>query len=112
MQDEVFADSIGEITVSGQTVRIDIASLSPTDRDSNNNPTLRFRMRVIMPVDGFVNAVELMQKVVRSLAEADLAARKPEPERSDGLAAFPSIGRTAVEATPTPMNASPNFRSG
>ncbi|MCE4226827.1 hypothetical protein HCU64_24105 [Methylobacterium sp. C25] len=112
MQDEVFADSIGEITVTGHTVRIDMASLSPTDRDSNNNPTLRFRMRVVMPVDGFANAVELMQKVVGSLADADLVARKPEPERTDGLTTSFSLDRTAIDAAPRPINASPNFKSG
>lgn len=110
MQDEIFVDSVGEITVTGQTVRIDMASLSPTDRDPNNNPTLRFRMRVIMPVDSFGNAVELMQKVVHSLADANLVARKLESEGSDGSATF-SLGRSPTDASSEPINASPNFRS-
>ena len=112
MQDEIFADSIGEITVTGHTVRIDMVSLSPIDRDANNNPTLRFRMRVVMPVDAFANAVELMQKVLRGLVDADVVTRKPEPDRPDGLASFPSLGRAAADAAPGSINASPNFRSG
>ncbi len=37
MHDELYADGIGEITVSGTTVRIDLVSLSPTERDQNRS---------------------------------------------------------------------------
>ena len=37
MSTELYADGIGEITVTGTIVRIDLMSLSATERDSDNN---------------------------------------------------------------------------
>jgi hypothetical protein len=52
MRDDVFADGIGEITVTGTTVRIDLVSLSATERDADNKPKSVFRQRIVMPVAG------------------------------------------------------------
>ena len=41
--DEIYSDGIGEITVTGPIVRIDLVSLSPQQRDASNNPTPVFR---------------------------------------------------------------------
>ena len=67
MTQELYADGIGEITVTGTIVRIDLMSLSATERDANNNPRPAFRQRIIMPVDAFANAVDLMQKALNGL---------------------------------------------
>jgi hypothetical protein len=70
MQDEVYSDGISEISITGPIVRIDLMSLSPADRDANNNPKPMFRQRIVMPVEAFANSVELMQRVVKGLIEA------------------------------------------
>ena len=67
MTQELYADGIGEITVTGSIVRIDMMSLSATERDDKNNPKPVFRQRIIMPVDAFANAVDLMQKEIERL---------------------------------------------
>jgi len=101
MQQDIYADGIGEITITGMVVRIDFVSLSATERDANNNPKSVFRQRVVMPVDAFANAAELMQKVLAGLVEAGAVRRNaphleaPEPP-------------PAVHAEPRP-NGSPNF---
>ena len=41
MNQELYADGIGEITVTGSIVRIDLVSLSATERDEKNNPKAR-----------------------------------------------------------------------
>jgi hypothetical protein len=103
MQIELYADGIGEITVSGSIVRIDFVSLSATERDSANNPKSVFRQRVIMPIDAFANSVELMQKALAGLVDAGALTRNPSvvstlhPASSDNA------------AMPRP-NGSPNFR--
>ena len=55
MQEEVFADAIGEIHVTNNVVRIDFVSLSPTELDSNNNPKTVFRKRIIIPLEALGN---------------------------------------------------------
>lgn len=75
MTNELYADGIGEITVTGTIVRIDLMSLSATERDASNNPKPVFRQRIIMPVDAFANAVDLMQKALGGLVEAGAVRR-------------------------------------
>jgi hypothetical protein len=77
MHQELYADGIGEVTVSGTIVRIDLVSLSPSERDHANSPKPVFRQRVIMPVEAFANSVELMQKVLQGLIDAGAVKKTP-----------------------------------
>ena len=70
MQEEVFADAIGEIHVTNNVVRIDFVSLSPTEHDSNNNPKTVFRQRIIMPLEAFGNSAELIRRAMDSLIKS------------------------------------------
>lgn len=97
MTQELYADGIGEITVTGTIVRIDVMSLSATERDANNNPRPAFRQRIIMPVDAFANAVDLMQKALNGLVEAGAIRR---------LAEVPPLVASDAEGS---ANMSPNF---
>jgi hypothetical protein len=42
MHAELYTDGIDEIAVSGTIVRLDLVSLSPSERDVNNNLRLSF----------------------------------------------------------------------
>ncbi len=86
MHDEIYADGVGEITVTGNIVRIDLVSLSPTQRDANNNPKAVFRQRLIMPVDGFANTAELMKKVLGGLVESGVVKMQPAPQPTTAAA--------------------------
>ena len=57
MHPELYSDGIDEITVSGTIVRVDLVSLSPTERDSNNNPKKVFRQRLIFSVESFAQTL-------------------------------------------------------
>ncbi len=70
MQEEIFADAIGEIHVTNNVVRIDFVSLSPTERDANNNPKAVFKQRVVMPIDAFGNSAELIRRVMEGLIKS------------------------------------------
>jgi hypothetical protein len=100
MHQEVYADGIGEVTVSGTVVRIDLVSLSPTERDHNNSPKQAFRQRLIMPVEAFANSVELMDKVLQGLIDAGAIKRTPIPAAPEGE----KQGRGDAR-----LNGSPNF---
>jgi hypothetical protein len=96
MSSELYSDGIGEITVTGTIVRIDLMSLSATERDASNNPKPEFRQRIIMPVEAFANAVDLMQKALGGLVEAGAIRRVGDMPTS------------SAETVPS-QNASPNF---
>lgn len=97
MNNELYADGIGEITVTGTIVRIDLMSLSATEKDEKGQPKPVFRQRIIMPVDAFANAVDLMQKALNGLVDAG-AVRRISPEAAQ------SANREAQA-----HNLSPNF---
>lgn len=101
MHNEVYSDGIGEITVSGSVVRIDLVSLSPTERDTQNHPKPVFRQRIVMPIDVFANAAELMQKVLQGLVDAGAVTRTAVAPVANAIdqARSPQRG----------LNASPNF---
>jgi hypothetical protein len=105
MRDELYADGIGEITVTGSIVRIDMVSLSATERDEKNAPKAELRQRIVMPVDGFANAVDLMQKALAGLVEAG-AVRRVE-NLTNGHAV--DAKAPPVKAAQPGPNASPNF---
>ena len=111
MHSELYTDGISEITVSGSIVRVDLVSLSPTERDANNNPTKVFRQRLIFSTEAFANSVELMQKALQGLAEAGVVkrvqSRAPEA-KSDSSASERVVSMSAD--TPRAPNVSANFR--
>ncbi|GAB4071349.1 hypothetical protein KHC28_08810 [Ancylobacter sonchi] len=102
MSDEIFADGFGDISVTGSTIRIDLVSQSPTERDANGQPVPRFRQRVVLPVEGFLRAQEMMQRMLDVLIQQGIVKREPAP------AGLPET----VVAAPKPAgngDASPNF---
>lgn len=107
MQDELFTDGVGEIVVSASVVRVDLVSLSATEREANGAPKSVFRQRLIFSLEGFANSVELMQKALEGLVEAGAVTRTRRTEPALSPAAQPP-------AEPAPVagqnaNASPNF---
>jgi hypothetical protein len=110
MHNEIYADGIGEITVSGTTVRVDLVSLSPTERDPSNAPKPVFRQRIVMSVEGFANSVELMQKALQGLIEGGAIKRTPSiaSGQSESSDARGGVTPTRIGAE-TKQNGSPNF---
>ena len=103
MDAELFTDGIGEITVGGSIVRVDLFSLSPTERDASNAPKRVFRQRLIFSVESFANSVEVMQKALQGLVDAG-AVRRNEPSQAVSPAGQPTPN------SPRSPNVSSNFR--
>lgn len=108
MADELYSDGIGEITVTGTIVRIDLVSLSPTERDAKGNPKPVFRQRIVMPIDAFANSVDVMDKALAGLVDAGAVRRTPEVAKLPGAATAPVEQPRAKKAEAT-ENSSPNF---
>ena len=107
MHSELYSDGVDEITVNGTIVRVDLVSLSPTERDANNNPKPVFRQRLIFSVEAFANSVEVMQKALQGLVDAGVV------KRNQPRAVAPPGEERVSPATadkPRPPNSSANFR--
>ena len=72
MNKEFFIDGISAIHVTGNLVRIDGISLQPQLASPNGQPVVEISQRIIMPIEGFIEAIGLQQKIVRQLIEAGI----------------------------------------
>lgn len=101
MQQDLYSDGIGEITITSAIVRIDMMSLSATEKDGQGQPMPVFRQRIIMPIEAFANAADLVQKALNGLIEAGAVHRGPPPVKKLN-------GEERLRETAT-VNSSPNF---
>jgi len=70
---EIYADTMGEITLSGGMVRIDLVSLTGSSQSKDGEkPKLEPRMRVVMSPDGFLRSFGAMENLVKQLVDAGL----------------------------------------
>jgi len=100
--EEFFADGIGEITLAGGMVRMDLVSLTGNQGEEGNEPRLEARRRIVMPPDGFLRSFGAMENLVKQLVDAGIV--KQRGDAVEGVAA----------ATPPPATdgggaKSPNF---
>jgi hypothetical protein len=109
MHAELYTDGVEEVTVGGSIVRVDLVSLSPTERDANSAPKKVFSQRLIFSVEAFANSVEVMQNALQGLVDAGVVRRNQprtltEPPQGNTVSAErgPNIPRSP--------NASSNFR--
>jgi hypothetical protein len=77
----IFADGIGEITLSGGMVRLDLVTLVGSQNDESNKPRLEFSQRIVMPPDGFLRSFSAMENLVKQLVDAGLVKAR---EGADG----------------------------
>jgi hypothetical protein len=111
MHAEVYTDGIDEITVGGAIVRVDLVSLSPTERDANNAPKKVFRQRLIFSIESFANSVEVMQKALQGLVDAGVV--KQTQTTAPVTPMISSAGERSAPITPNSPrspNVSTNFR--
>ncbi|HYD30869.1 MAG TPA: hypothetical protein VEB64_08435 [Azospirillaceae bacterium] len=105
MQDELFSDGIGDITITGSIVRIDLVSLSPNSRDAKGVERPVFRQRVVMPLEGFVRSFSAFEQVMQRLHEAGVLERREEGSQP---APRPAPAEREMEIA-APLPRSPNF---
>lgn len=112
MHAELYTDGVEEITVGGSIVRVDLVSLSPTERDANNAPKRVFCQRLIFSVESFANSVEVMQNALQGLVDAGVIRRNQPraPAELPHVASSAEHGPTALSNPPRSPNASSNFR--
>lgn len=70
MNREFFADGISAIHVTGNLVRIDLMTVQPHLKSDNGQPVVEVNQRLILPLDGFVQALAIQQDIARQLIAA------------------------------------------
>ncbi len=65
---EIFADGIGQIHFAGGMVRYDFVTLQP--EADGQAPVPQSNVRIIMPPQGFLSALNSMQQLIDKLLEA------------------------------------------
>jgi hypothetical protein len=109
---DLYSDGVGEITVSGSIVRVDLVILSPTERDEKNNAKSVLRQRLIFSVEGFANSVDVMQNALQSLVDAGVVRRNQPRALAEPphIASAAERGPAAPSNPPRSPNVSSNFR--
>lgn len=70
MNQEVFADGVSAVHVTGNLVRIDLLTLQPHLQSDNGQPVVEINKRLIMPLEGFIQALSVQQDIAQKLVEA------------------------------------------
>ena len=75
---EIFADGVGQIHFAGNMMRCDFVTLQPTE--DGKAPKAESKVRVIMPLQGFLGAFDSMQRLIDKLVSAGVL-KKNEPTK-------------------------------
>lgn len=77
MNKEIFADGISAVHVTGNLVRIDLMTLQPHLKSDNGQPVVEVNLRIIMPLEGFVQSLAVQENIVKQLIEAGVLKQNP-----------------------------------
>ena len=78
MSEEIYADAIGEITVTGSVVRVDLMTMAVKDKDDQGRLKPKFKKRLIFPIEGFAHATEAMLQMRQQLLDRGILKRNQE----------------------------------
>jgi hypothetical protein len=78
MDQQIFTDGIGRITVIGGVVRLDLVTYSPNETDAQGKPRQIFAQRVVMGTEAFLRSAEKVREIVQQLSHPGAHAQ-PQP---------------------------------
>ena len=83
MEQQLFTDGIGRITVIGGVVRLDMVTYSPNETDAQGRPRQVFTQRIVMGTEAFLRSsekiVEIVQQLTAAMGARGAAAPAPSP---------------------------------
>ncbi|TWH49537.1 hypothetical protein [Sporomusa sp. KB1] len=77
MNQEIFADGISAVHVTGNLVRIDLMTVQPHLKSDNGQPVVDISKRIIMPLDGFVQSFSVQENIIKQLIKAGVLKQNP-----------------------------------
>jgi len=70
MNQEIYADAISAIHVTGNMIRIDLMTLQPQLKSENGQPVFDSSKRIIMPLEAFIQSLAVQENIIKQLADA------------------------------------------
>lgn len=85
MNQEIYADAISAIHVTGNMVRIDLMTLQPHLKSENGQPVFDSSKRIIMPLEAFIQSLAVQENIIKQLTEAGVlkTAKSTEAAQQD-----------------------------
>ena len=77
---ETYSDGIGKIHFLGGTIRLDLFSFSPSEKDGEE-PTPEITERIIMSPNAFLASYESFVNMIQKLENAGIVSRKTDDEK-------------------------------
>jgi hypothetical protein len=77
LNQEVFADGISAVHVTGGLVRIDLMTVQPHLKSDNGQPVIEINKRVVMPLEGFVQSLTVQENIIKQLVDAGVLKKNP-----------------------------------
>jgi hypothetical protein len=84
MDQQIFTDGIGRITVIGGVVRLDLVTYSPNETDAQGKPRQVFTQRVVMGTEAFLRSADKVREIVQQLSHPGAhvqSAPAPQPAK-------------------------------
>ena len=94
MEQQIFSDGIGQVTIIGGTVRLDFVTYSANEKDAKGQPVAVFCKRVVMSLEGFMQSAAKVQEAAQAVSRLVQRGRENQP------AVDPAVAPTAVQAAP------------
>ena len=100
MDQQIFTDGIGRITVIGGVVRLDLVTYSPNETDAQGKPRQVFTQRVVMGTEAFLRSAEKVRDIVQQLSHPGAHVQPPQaaPQPRPPVAAAPAEAKPAQPA--------------
>ena len=78
MEQQIYCDGIGRISVIEGMVRLDLYSYSPNETDANGNPRPVLSHRIVLGMDGFLRSSEKVVEAVKVIGQARQNQARPQ----------------------------------
>ncbi len=95
MNQEIFADGISAIHVTGQLVRLDLMTVQPHLKSDNGQPVIEANQRIIMPLDGFLQSFNVQQDIVKQFIDKGVLKKADQPAGESVAAAADKVVQLA-----------------
>jgi hypothetical protein len=107
MDQQIFTDGIGRITVIGGVVRLDLVTFSPNETDAQGKPRQIFTQRVVMGTEAFLRSAEKVRDIVQQLSQAGAPvqpASAPQPRPMPAAQPAPAAPKPTPKGEPPYVN--------
>ena len=100
MEQQLFTDGIGRITVIGGVVRLDMVTYSPNETDPQGKPRQVFTQRIVMGTEAFLRSSEKIVDIVQQLTGAQPARPQAVQSQPAPVQQKPAPAQTQYQAQP------------